>query len=321
MGIVTNTYETYSTIGIREDLSGIIANIDPTDTPFVDACDTMVATGTKFEWQTDSLDSEGLNAVEEGHTTTFPAQAYTVRAYNSAQISEKSVSVSGTLDAVSKAGRATEIAYQMVRKSRSLKRDVEFTALSDQILDWNGPSETARTTSGYANWIAANSYSAGDSPGAPSNVASAGTPTDQRTDATNNRALTENLLLANIQACWTLGGNIDLILPGPYNKRQISSFSGNSSRFDRGEDGVLRSSIDIYISDFGSHTIRPSRFQSANDVMVIDTSLISLAYLRPYASEELAKIGDSTQWLLNVEWGFCMKNYKGCGIIADCTSS
>ena len=35
MAIVANTFQTYTAIGNREDLSDIIYNISPTDTPFM----------------------------------------------------------------------------------------------------------------------------------------------------------------------------------------------------------------------------------------------------------------------------------------------
>lgn len=46
----TNTQETYTTIGIREDLSDIIYNIAPTDTPFMQSIGRASATQTKHEW-------------------------------------------------------------------------------------------------------------------------------------------------------------------------------------------------------------------------------------------------------------------------------
>ena len=46
------------------------------------------------------------------------------------QISTKPVSISGTIDAVDKAGREKETAYQKVLKAKELRRDIEKTLLA-----------------------------------------------------------------------------------------------------------------------------------------------------------------------------------------------
>ena len=35
MALITNTFTTYTAVGIREDLSDIIYNISPTETPYM----------------------------------------------------------------------------------------------------------------------------------------------------------------------------------------------------------------------------------------------------------------------------------------------
>jgi hypothetical protein len=37
MALLTNTFTTYSAVGLREDLSDIVYNISPTETPFMTA--------------------------------------------------------------------------------------------------------------------------------------------------------------------------------------------------------------------------------------------------------------------------------------------
>ena len=53
MAIVTNTFQTYQAIGDREDLTDIIYNISPTDTPFMSSIGKEKASGVLHEWQTD----------------------------------------------------------------------------------------------------------------------------------------------------------------------------------------------------------------------------------------------------------------------------
>ena len=61
MTVPTNTRTVYGAIGIREDLSNIIYNISPTDTPFLSGCGRETADNTFFEWQTDDLTTAAAN--------------------------------------------------------------------------------------------------------------------------------------------------------------------------------------------------------------------------------------------------------------------
>ena len=46
-------FQTYQTVGIREDLADIIYSIAPTETPFMSGVAKTKATNTSHQWQTD----------------------------------------------------------------------------------------------------------------------------------------------------------------------------------------------------------------------------------------------------------------------------
>jgi hypothetical protein len=71
MAQVANTFDSYDAVGIKEDLSDVIYNITPDDTPFYSACKKTKAKNTLVEWQTDTLRSSGANAHIEGDETAF----------------------------------------------------------------------------------------------------------------------------------------------------------------------------------------------------------------------------------------------------------
>jgi hypothetical protein len=100
MAIPTNTRETYGAVGIREDLSNIIYNISPTETPFLSGCGRETAENTYFEWQTDSLTAAAANRSTEGDDPTSTAVSEPTRVGNYTQISVKAVQTSGTAEAV-----------------------------------------------------------------------------------------------------------------------------------------------------------------------------------------------------------------------------
>ena len=313
-------YETYDAAGIREDLSDVIYNIDPIECPVLSSAGRGSASQTQHEWQTDNLDTAGFNVQVEGNDSVFATPTPTVRPYNRTQISEKTIMVSGTLEAVDKAGRGSELSYQLARLSKSLKRDMEYTISRNQALNdgAGGPPGTARALASYEDWITGNRASRGT--GGADATFSAGTPTTAPGDGTL-RPLIESYLKAVIQNVWVAGGNPTLIVAGPFNKTIISTFSGNSTRFDRGEDKRLVSAIDIYVSDFGDHRIVPDRFSRDESVLVITPELVSVDYLRPFAQKPLAVTGDNMKRLLNVEFTLRMSNAAGCGIVADLTTS
>ena len=113
-------------VGMREDLSDIIFNISPTETPFVSGIGKVKATNTLHEWQTDVHDTASNNKQLEGDDIATYAYTPPVRLGNYGQISRKAIAVSGTTEAVLKAGRRSEIAYQLTKAGRAIKTDMEF---------------------------------------------------------------------------------------------------------------------------------------------------------------------------------------------------
>ena len=79
MAAPTGTFQTYGAIGNREDLSDVIYDISPMDTPFMSNISRGNATATLHEWQTDSLASQNADnaQIEGGDATTNTASATT----------------------------------------------------------------------------------------------------------------------------------------------------------------------------------------------------------------------------------------------------
>lgn len=309
-----NSFSTYDARGIREDLSDIIYNVDPTETPFFQMAGKAKATNTFHEWQTDTLAAaSAANAVIEGDDTEAEASTPTVRIGNYCQISRKTARITGTQDAVKKAGRDKEMAYQLVKRTKELRRDMEASLLQNGARV-AGDDGTPRQLAGVRAWIATNT-SAGvggtDPNGLGTNTRGAGT----------QRAFTESLLKNVIQEAWSSGGNPDTLMVGPFNKQAVSGFTGGSTRFDKGEDKKLYASIDMYESDFGTISVVPNRFQLERDAFLLQKDMWAVAMLRPVKQEELAKTGDSEARLIIVEYTLESRNERASGIIADLTTS
>ena len=152
----TNTFDSYDAIGNREDLSDIIYNISPTETPFMTLAQKGRATNTLHEWQTDSLAAASTsNAAIEGDDASGGALTATTRVNNRTQISQKTVVVSNTQNAINTAGRAQELAYQKVKASQELKRDMEAILTGNQA-SVTGDSTTARKLRSLEAWYSTN---------------------------------------------------------------------------------------------------------------------------------------------------------------------
>src|ERR1043166_6289986 len=135
MSQISGTYDSYSAVGQREDLSDVISMISPEDTPFWSngQGEGGAPTATIFDWQTDVLGSASTtNAVIEGNEASFTKPAATKRIQNVTQLSTKTAIVSGTLEEVSEAGRKSELAREMAKRMAELKLDIEAAALSNQ---------------------------------------------------------------------------------------------------------------------------------------------------------------------------------------------
>ncbi len=310
----SQTFDTYDSIGEREDLSDVIYNISPTDTPFLSSASKTQATAVLHEWQTDSLAAaSSTNAVIEGDEATANAITATTRLSNSSQILDKVVTITGTQEAVDKAGRASEIAYQIAKAAKELKRDLE-SSLTANNAEVTGGSSTAREMGGLGAWVITNDVFG--SGGASGN----GIGDTARTDGTQ-RVFTETQLKSVIKSVWNAGGNPQIIMVGPFNKQKLSGFTGNSTRFDAGADATLYTSVDVYASDFGQTQVIPNRFSRDRDAWVLDMDYWGVAFLRDFSMHELAKTGDTEKRQLLVECTLEARNEGASGLIADLTTS
>jgi len=335
MAVITDTFLTYDAKGIREDISDLISDISPTTTPFQSNIGSRDATNTYFEWQTDSLATASATPVVEGQDlSAFTAVTPTVRLGNYCQINMVDFIISGTEQRVDKAGRASEIGYQAAKAAKELKRNIEVACLLNGVGAVVGATATARVTCGFPGWLKTNetstnvtapSYTGSTPTGAAQVWKTFGTPT----------AFTEAMLKTTMQECYSSGGEPSMLMVGPFNKTQVSGFSGiASSRYnvDGAEPSVIIGAADIYVSDFGNLSVVPNRFFTSvidagagslmnNWAFLIDPDEVKIANLRPYTIETLAKTGDADKRMVLREWGLQVNNEKAHGVIAGITSA
>jgi hypothetical protein len=326
MSQTSNTFDTFNAKGIRESLSNVIYNISPEETPFMSNVGRENVKNTYFEWQTDSLaGASTTNAQIEGDDVgSFDQTSATTRLGNYTQISNKTLLISGTLEAVDKAGRRSELAYQLAKRSAEIKRDMESICLTNQAAAAGsaGVSTALRRTGSLLAFIKTNT----DKGTGGADPVYTNAPSATRTDATNAnlRAFSETILKSVIQKVWASGGTPKVLMVGPVNKARVSGFTGIAEirrEVTGNRQATIIGAADVYVSDFGSVNVVPNRFQRERDAFVLDPEYASIAFLRPFQTVELAKTGDAEKRLLNVEWGLKVHTEAAHGLAADLTTT
>lgn len=311
MAQATGTTDSYDLVGLAEDVEDVIFNISPTETPFLTKAKRKKATATLHQWQTDSLAAAAANRAIEGDDSTYATASPTTMLSNYTQISKKTVMVSGTADAVRKYGRKEEFAYQIAKKGKELKRDIEYALVTNQASSAGG-SGTARSSAGIESMIAGNRIlgtgnSTGTTPGYAGGTWSA--PTDG-TAAT----MVETDLITALEAAWQDGGDPGTVMVNSALKRRIATFGG-ANKFSgvqvnqgRTAQAVVIGGVDLYISDFGEHKVVLNRYMRTGTVLCLDFEYASIAWLRSIKFEERAKTGDATRGELLCEWTLVAEN-------------
>ena len=305
-------------VGNREDLTDVIYNIAPTETPFMSNIGRTKCTSTFHEWQTDSLATAALNQQLEGDdydSGTLVVGVPTTRVTNYTTISAKTLIISGSHESSLKAGKKSEIAYQVAKKGKELKRDIEFT-LSQKQAPVASTGGTTRKTRALESWIGTNASRASNG----SDHASTFVVTDG-----TQRDLTEAMVKSAVQSAWTSGGDPEMMLCGAVNKQNISSqFSGIATMY-REQSGVGPGTIigaaDIYVSDFGELKVVPSRFSRDRTISIVQKDMWAIAYLRPFKVYDLAKTGDAEKRLLLSEYTLEGRNEAASAKVADLNTS
>ena len=323
MALVTNALTTHSdgAKGIREDLSDVIYNISPEETPFVTMAGKRSVSNVLFEHQTEALPAVATTARLEGDTIAAAAANNTVRNSNQCQILYRSAAVTGTQAAIDRAGVPDALGHQMAIMSRALKRDVEKLMLGNSVVN-TGADGTARTSAGILAKLATNISKGGGSAANPT-AAQAAVGSTARTDGTA-RAFTETLLKAALKLCYDNSGDAPTqIIMSSANKQLASAFSGRASATQvvalPTKADEVQANVSVYIGDFGTYAIQADRFiRGEKDVLILNPEYAKVAQLRAFETQEIGRTGDAVGKYIVWEGGLQIDNELAHGLVADC---
>ena len=296
MAFTTRMSVTATGIGraLAEDVSDVIIMIDPTETPLLTMLKKKRASGKTHEWLSDALTAAENNNQNEGQVFATDTIAAKTRYANPCQISWNVAEVTGTMEAVTQYGVKSELAYQMVKKMKELKRDVDFALWSGNSGAGDTADNSAMGTEGFGPMMIAQS--------------SAYTGANDFTVAQMSGDTAENEFNLVLQEIWDNGPSPNIAFCNGAVKRQISKWTGVATKnFDQTEKRLVNV-IDYYESDFGVIRIVIDRYVPSP--AVTDFPLISagdfdkagVAYLRPFQTKNIASVKDATAKAVLVEF-------------------
>lgn len=320
MAVPSNTIQTMTRVGNREDLSDIISNISPTETPFVTAIGRETAGAVYHEWQTDALVSANANNYAiQGDDLSNENRPSTTRLGDYTQIFTKVVGTSTTQQAVKAAGRSNEHSYQLAKAGKEWKRDREARYTGN----YAAVPPAAGTAGQSAGALAFMRTNASRGTGG-TNPTLSGTTTGYPNAPAGNgtqRAFTEPLLKAGIAAAWNAGGEPTLVIMGLGQKQIAATFSGLAQqRRDTGDKRLtIVAGADVYVSDVGELQFVPDRFCSQRDALIIDPDMWAIATLDPLQKRKLATTGLADRDAMYSEETLVCRNDAASFVVADLT--
>lgn len=312
------TYKTSDAVGEREELADVIYRIDPTDTPIFSAVKKEGARAVYSEWQVQELAAaSATNYNNEGADYSYVNPSATTRMGNYHQISVKAASVSGTLDAVDKAGRDRETAYVKTLKGLELRRDIEKYLVSDVAKSSSDP----RKAGTLSTWITNVSVAA-------SSAAPTGDGTDTPTLSGTDRAMAISQIDAAMLAAFEDGGKPSIITMSPTNKQVFSNLSSASVATNQiitsaNKDAAYVGAVSLYRSDFGELNVVVDRFQGNDRLFLLDTDYASITTLpnRNFVVSDVAPTGDATKFAILAEWSLKVSAPKAHAAVYDLTGA
>jgi hypothetical protein len=266
------TYTTYDQVGQAEDVSDIISDITPTDTPFFSMIKSEKISARTFEWLEDSLADAAVNAAVEGADASMATLTAATSRTNTSQILTKAFQVSATADSIKTYGRAKETAYQLGRALKEIKRDVERAMVGVDQAAVTGSSSAARKMASATQQISAS--------------------TDAGSGSTD--PLTEAKLLVAGQAAYTAGSEPSVLMVKPADSTIIAGFAAASGRNrEFAQTKTLVNVIDLLVTPFGQYKVVLNRHQLSTHAFLVDPTMFKTAVLRPFSRTLLSKTGDS----------------------------
>jgi len=285
---------TYDETTNREDLTNVITNISPTQTPIVTMIGSTKATATYHEWPEDALSDAATNAFVEGSADTTVAAPARTRKGNYTQIMKRGYEVTESQQAADPAGVDDEYGYNMLKSMKEIAKDLE-KAVTEQGAAVAGSTSVARKMAGITGLVTTNV------------LANGGT----------TRVITRDLITQALQDAWDAGGEPNKLLVSGGNKVNISKLTTSNTKNINAKQKEMVEAIDVIDTDFGRVQIIASRFMPDDKIFVLDPQYMSIAWYRRFKKKDLPSTDDALKGVIKGEMTLEIKGEKGQAIISD----
>ncbi len=308
------TFKTSDQVGERESLSDVISRIDPDETPIFSNAKKEQTKAVTHEWLVQDLAAAANdNYVAEGADYSYVNPTAVTRLGNVHQISVQAASVSGTLDAVDKAGRDRETAYVKIIKGVEQRRDIEKALCKVEAKSASDPRKAGKLAS----------YMTNQSVVSPSTTAT-GDGSNVSDLAGTNAALSLAKIDTAMKAAYIDGGQPDMMVVSPTNKVVFSDLNSGSAvtnqlHMTSPRDATIIGSVAFYLTDFGMLNVTIDRFNEDDRIFLLDSDYYSIGHLpgRMFSVSDVAPTGDATKFSIVSEWTLIMKAPKAHAWVAD----
>ena len=325
MAAPTNTFTSYSMVGIKENVDEKIYNMSPEETPFVSSLSSEQSDNRLTQWQEDSYASASANnAAIEGDEFSGGALTATFMLANVHQTVRKDIVTSGVANAVAKYGRGkggeSEQDYQLSKKVIECRRDVEASMLSANAAVV-GNNATAAKMAGIE--LFATSVPSHGVGGSTAALVAATAPAAAPADGTT-RAFTETILTTAFQGMWNAGGRPKVCFLTMTQKGALNAFAGIATRrvdVERKGMASIIGAVDVYVWETGAVAFVPVYNDTLRNrtIIITDGKSVKRSYIRPIGRYKIAKTGDSTKTMVLTDASLKVTDRRGLLKIADLT--
>lgn len=296
-------FHTYTQLRQKEDVQDEIYIISPIDNPIASMSRTIRATGKIHEWTEDSLIAAGANALVEGAAAGSDVSVPVVERIAYCQIMGKVAEVTGTLEAVDKYGRDSEMAYQLELRYGELANDEELAICG-------APGGTRQVAVPGTAGVAREFESIYGQIDAATTTASA---------AATKVALEAELIATHLKV-YNAGGNPTYLFTSPAVAGHMADWGLVSGRYRNLNTKTLVNVVDLYVSTYGELDVvldRQMATQAVNDqaMLLLDFNYLATPVLRPTRDWAIAKNGDSDKRQILRESTFAVLNQKAIGVL------
>ncbi len=293
------TMDTYTQVGKVEEVSDLISIITPAETPALTMFGSEKTDNIDYSWLEDALDAPTSNAQLEGATAPAASMTPPARRSGTTQIFTKTAQVTGSAQAMKMygVGGGGEMGRQMAKKSKEIKRDVEWSLVQTRQTGVTGSTGVARQfTSVQAQHLSANT------------LANGGTL----------RALTEALFLQAAQLAKTNGSDCSIALIKFDHANTVTNWAYATGRMrEIAGEKKLVNVVDVYQGPFGTQKFVQDQWINAKDLILMDPAMWKLRPYRPWFTKQLPEMGDYSAKEIIGEYGLSHRNYLDGVLLTD----